>query len=111
VGNIVNVPLEPMSGGAAMRRAYEGTVLPQLEAFRPQLVMISAGFDAHAGDPLANLNWMDSDFRWLTERICAVAANVAGGRVVSTLEGGYDLDGLAESVRAHLDALVAHAEA
>ncbi|MGF1552270.1 MAG: histone deacetylase family protein [Paracoccaceae bacterium] len=110
VGNVVNVALDPMSGGAAMRRAYEGTVLPQLRAFRPELVMISAGFDAHANDPLAGLNWLDSDFRWVTERLCEVAADVAGGRVGSTLVGGYDLDGLADSLRCHLDALVAHAE-
>ncbi|MEO1470355.1 MAG: histone deacetylase family protein, partial [Pseudomonadota bacterium] len=109
VGNIVNVPLDAMTGGQAMRHAYEGTILPQLEAFRPQLVIISAGFDAHVADPLANLNWLDSDFGWVTTQICKVAADVAGGRVVSALEGGYDLDGLAESLRAHLDALIAHA--
>ncbi|MEL6773192.1 MAG: histone deacetylase family protein [Pseudomonadota bacterium] len=108
VGNILNVPLDAMTGGAAMRAAYQGTILPQLRAFAPELVMISAGFDAHTNDPLAGLNWLDSDFGWVTREICAVAADVAGGRVVSTLEGGYDLDGLADSLRAHLDALIAH---
>ncbi|MEM8597744.1 MAG: histone deacetylase family protein [Pseudomonadota bacterium] len=110
VGNIVNVPLTAMTGGAQMRKAYEGTILPQLEAFKPQLMMISAGFDAHTNDPLASLNWFESDYGWLTERICNIAHDVSGGRVVSTLEGGYDLDGLAESLRHHLDALIAHAE-
>ena len=109
VGNIVNVPLRPMSGGKDMRAAYEGTILPALRAFRPELVMISAGFDAHVNDPLANLNWMDSDFGWVTDRICEVADDVCGGRVVSTLEGGYDLEGLVGGCRAHLAALIAHA--
>ncbi|MEM6488296.1 MAG: histone deacetylase family protein [Pseudomonadota bacterium] len=108
VGNILNVPLAPMTGGAAMRQAYEGTVLPQLRAFQPQLLMISAGFDAHAADPLANLNWLETDFGWVTDALCAVAAECCDGRVVSTLEGGYDLDGLADGVRAHLDSLIAH---
>ncbi|MEM9782588.1 MAG: histone deacetylase family protein [Pseudomonadota bacterium] len=108
VGNIVNVALGPMTGGKAMRDAYTATVLPQLEAFAPELVIISAGFDAHVNDPLANLNWLDSDFGWVTTEICAVARRVAGGRVVSSLEGGYDLEGLADSLRAHLDALIAH---
>ncbi|MEM1344101.1 MAG: histone deacetylase family protein [Pseudomonadota bacterium] len=109
VGNIVNCPLEPMSGGKAMRTAYEGHILPALEAFAPDLLMISAGFDAHVNDPLANLNWMESDFAWITERLCGVASRVCEGRVVSTLEGGYDLDGLVGGLRAHLDVLIAHA--
>lgn len=110
VGNIVNTPLPPMSGGAEMRSAYEGRILPELHAFAPNLLMISAGFDAHRDDPLANLNWVESDFGWVTERLCAVATEVCEGRVVSTLEGGYDLDGLVGGVKAHLDALIAHAE-
>jgi acetoin utilization deacetylase AcuC-like enzyme len=72
--------------------------------------MISAGFDAHRDDPLANLNWLTEDFGWVTGEICKIAADCCAGRVVSTLEGGYDLDGLAASVRAHLDALIAHVE-
>ncbi|MCL5776990.1 histone deacetylase family protein [Limibaculum sp. FT325] len=110
VGNIVNAPLRPMSGGRDMRLAYEGTILPALRDFGPELVMISAGFDAHVNDPLANLNWLDSDFAWVTRELCRVAAECCGGRVVSTLEGGYDLDGLAESLAAHLHELIAHAE-
>jgi acetoin utilization deacetylase AcuC-like enzyme len=110
VGNIVNVPLRPNSGGKDMRLAYEGQILPALRHFAPELILISAGFDAHVNDPLANLNWMDSDFGWVTSEICKVAAEVCGGRVVSALEGGYDLDGLTEGLRAHLDALITHAE-
>jgi acetoin utilization deacetylase AcuC-like enzyme len=110
VGNIVNAPLAPMSGGREMRVAYEGIVFPALLAFEPELVMISAGFDAHTADPLANLNWVAEDFGWVTTEICRIAAECCEGRVVSTLEGGYDLDGLADSTRAHLDALIAHAE-
>jgi len=110
VGNIVNVTLAPMSGGRDMRAAYDGQILPALEAFEPELVMISAGFDAHVNDPLANLNWLESDFAWVTEKICAVADRICHGRVVSTLEGGYDLEGLVEGTRAHLDVLMAHAE-
>ena len=111
VGNILNVPLAPMSGGREMRSAYEGTILPALRAFDPDLMMISAGFDAHRDDPLASLNWLPQDFGWVTTEICRIAAECCDGRVVSTLEGGYDLDGLADSLRAHLDALIAHAEA
>ena len=108
-GNIVNVPLAPMTGGAEMRAAFGERVLPAVRAHAPQLVMISAGFDAHRDDPLASLQWTAEDFRWATTRICEVAAESCEGRVVSTLEGGYDLAGLAESVAAHLDALEAHA--
>ena len=110
-GNIVNVPLAPMTGGREMRLAYEGTVFPALREFNPDLMMISAGFDAHAADPLANLNWVAQDFAWVTTEICRIAAECCEGRVVSTLEGGYDLDGLTDSLVAHLDALIAHAEA
>jgi acetoin utilization deacetylase AcuC-like enzyme len=109
VGNIFNAPLRPMTGGREMRVAYESIILPAVRTFRPDLVMISAGFDAHASDPLANLNWHAEDFGWVTAEICRIAAECCAGRVVSTLEGGYDLDALAESVGAHLDALIAHA--
>ncbi|MEM1276513.1 MAG: histone deacetylase family protein [Pseudomonadota bacterium] len=108
VGNIVNAPLPPMSGGGEMRTAYTGKILPALREFNPELVMISAGFDAHRDDPLANLNWTPTDFAWVTDEICKIAAECCEGRVVSTLEGGYDLEGLRESCRAHLDALDRH---
>ena len=107
--NIFNAPLRPLTGGAEMRAAFENRVLPAVRAHEPDLVMISAGFDAHAADPLANLQWTAEDFRWATERLCDLAGELCEGRVVSTLEGGYDLDGLAESVTAHLDVLKAHA--
>ena len=109
VGNIFNAPLAPMTGGSEMRAAFEQRILPAVRAHEPELLMISAGFDAHASDPLANLMWNADDFRWATERLCEAAADLCEGRVVSTLEGGYDLDGLAESVAAHLDVLRAHA--
>ncbi|MEM7745163.1 MAG: histone deacetylase family protein [Pseudomonadota bacterium] len=106
---IVNTPLSPMTGGAEMRAAFENAILPAVRAHDPDLIMISAGFDAHSADPLANLMWGASDFRWATERLVEIAEDVCQGRVVSTLEGGYDLDGLAESLTAHLDVLKAHA--
>ncbi|HUF86190.1 MAG TPA: histone deacetylase family protein [Thermohalobaculum sp.] len=110
-GNVLNAPLAPMSGGAEMRAAYEAALLPAVRDFAPELILVSAGFDAHRADPLANLNWEAGDFGWLTGEICRLAAECCEGRLVSTLEGGYDLDGLADSLRAHLDALIAHAEA
>ena len=104
--NIVNAPLAPMTGGAEMRRAWGDIILPAVDDFQPELIIISAGFDAHANDPLANLNWTEDDFRWVTEAICDVAEAHAGGRVVSTLEGGYDLDALAASAAAHVQVLM-----
>ena len=105
-GQIVNVPLTPMSGGEAMRRAWGNMILPAVRDFEPELILISAGFDAHEDDPLANLRWSAEDFAWLTHAICDVADEVAKGRVVSTLEGGYDLDGLSASVRRHVEVLM-----
>jgi acetoin utilization deacetylase AcuC-like enzyme len=104
-GQILNVPLPPGSDGAHMRSVYEAQVFPALEAFRPELILISAGFDAHADDPLANLNWREADYAWLTRRLCALAATHAKGRVVSCLEGGYDLAALEASVAAHVAVL------
>jgi acetoin utilization deacetylase AcuC-like enzyme len=103
---ILNVPLASGCTGAQMRAIYEAQVFPRLAAFAPELILISAGFDAHADDPLAGLRWHEDDFGWLTRRIMAVAAAECAGRVVSTLEGGYDLDGLAASVAAHVEALM-----
>ena len=88
-----------------MRRAYETVVFPRLAAFEPELILVSAGFDAHAYDPLAELEWREKDFAWLTGRICDLAETHAGGRVVSVLEGGYDLDALEASVAAHVEVL------
>jgi acetoin utilization deacetylase AcuC-like enzyme len=105
-GNILNVTLPPNSDGAAMQEAYLGKVFPALEAFKPDILLISAGFDADHRDPLAQLNWTPKDFAWLTTRLLEVADKTAGGRVVSMLEGGYDRKGLATSAAAHVAALM-----
>lgn len=107
-GNVLNVTLPPNSDGAAMRAAYDTQVWPELEEFEPELILVSAGFDAHAADPLANLRWREDDFAWLTRRLCEIAAAHAGGRLVSSLEGGYDLSALAASVAAHVRVLMEH---
>ncbi|HEY8612432.1 MAG TPA: histone deacetylase family protein [Roseomonas sp.] len=106
VGNILNVPLAAGTDGAAFRRAWERDILPALAAFAPGLIIVSAGFDAHRADPLAALRLVEDDFAWVTEAICEVANGVCGGRVVSMLEGGYDLGALARSAAAHLRALI-----
>ncbi len=106
-GQVHNIPLPPQSGGAEMRAAYAARVFPVIDAFAPELILISAGFDAHAADPLAELNWQTGDFIWLTQQVCALAAKHCEGRVVSVLEGGYDLDALADSAAAHVQALMA----
>lgn len=105
-GNVLNVPLPPESDGEDMRAAYEAQVFPRLDAFAPELILISAGFDAHRDDPLAQLNWLEPDYIWLTQRLCDIAARHSGGRVVSVLEGGYNLDALAQSVAAHVRVLM-----
>ncbi len=107
VGNIVNVPLRPMSGSQPFRRAFSERVLPALDDFRPMLVIISAGFDAHRNDPLAQLMLDESDYAWVTEKLVGTARRHARGRLVSTLEGGYDLEALGASAAAHLQALMA----
>ena len=108
--NILNVPLPPGTDGPAFRAAMERLVLPALDDFAPDLLLISAGFDAHHADPLANLALGVADFAWATERLCDVADDHAQGRVVSTLEGGYDLDALAASVAAHVSVLMERGE-
>jgi acetoin utilization deacetylase AcuC-like enzyme len=107
VGNIVNVPLAPMSAGRAFRAAYSDEILPALDAFRPELVLVSAGFDAHRSDPLAELMLIEADYAWVTDQLLALAARHARGRLVSTLEGGYDLDALAASAATHVRCLMA----
>jgi acetoin utilization deacetylase AcuC-like enzyme len=104
--NIVNVALRSGSDGQAFREAMTQAVLPRIDAFRPDFVVISAGFDAHRRDPLASLRLDAEDFAFATRELCAVAARHAGRRVVSVLEGGYDLVGLAESAAAHVGALM-----
>lgn len=105
-GQIVNIPLRPGTGGAAMRAAYAAQVFPMLDAFAPELLILSAGFDAHAADPLAQLEWEAEDYAGLTRELCALAARHCGGRVVSVLEGGYELTALGESVAAHVRELM-----
>ena len=104
--NVMHMPLPPDSGGAEMRARYEKEAFPRLRDFAPELLIISAGFDAHQDDPLANLNWTVDDFRWVTRALCDIARETAGGRVVSTLEGGYDLAGLSASAKAHVEVLM-----
>ena len=103
---VVNAPLRPGDGGEAFRAAFETRILPQLAEFRPELVIISAGFDAHKRDPLANINLNEDDFTWATQKLMDVADRYADGRVVSVLEGGYDLQALGNSVAAHVAALM-----
>jgi acetoin utilization deacetylase AcuC-like enzyme len=104
--NVVNVPLSPGSGGRQFRAAWSGRILPALDAFAPELVMVSAGFDAHAVDPLAQLELETEDFEWITRELVTMAAQHAQGRVVSVLEGGYDLAALADSASAHVRILM-----
>src|ERR1700756_1245112 len=103
---IVNAPLKSEDGGLQFRSAYENLILPQLRKFSPELIIVSAGFDAHYRDPLASLNLKAEDFDWVTKKLMDLADQTAGGRVVSVLEGGYDLQGLQESVAAHVTALM-----
>lgn len=105
-GNIVNVPLRAGDGGAEFREAFEVGILPRVETFRPDLIIISAGFDAHVRDPLANLNLVEADFSWATAQLMDIADRSCAGRVVSLMEGGYDLEGLARSVAAHVMTLM-----
>ena len=106
VGNIINVPLRPMSGSDPFRLAMTERILPALDAFRPELLVVSAGFDAHRDDPLAQLLLDEQDYSWVTERLLGIAARHAEGRFVATLEGGYDLAALSASVAAHVRVLM-----
>jgi acetoin utilization deacetylase AcuC-like enzyme len=104
--NSCNVPLEPRSGGDALRAAVTRHWLPALETFRPEMIFVSAGFDAHRDDDMGRLGWVEADYTWLTRQIMDVAARHAGGRIVSMLEGGYALPALARSVAAHVRVLM-----
>lgn len=106
MGNIVNVQLPAMTGSMEFREAFELGVIMPMARFRPDLIIISAGFDAHGDDPLANLLLHELDFAWATEQLCRQAKELCAGRVVSTLEGGYDLDALRRSTATHVRALV-----
>jgi acetoin utilization deacetylase AcuC-like enzyme len=104
--NVINAPLRPGSDGAAFRATWTDTILPELDRFAPGLLIVSAGFDAHKADPLAQLRLETSDFIWITQELLRIAATHCGGRIVSTLEGGYDLDALAASAAAHVRTLM-----
>jgi acetoin utilization deacetylase AcuC-like enzyme len=103
---IINAPLRAGDGGEKFREAFETVILPRLSGFTPDFIVISAGFDAHMRDPLANLNLLEPDYVWVTQKIMKVADASANGRIVSVLEGGYDLQGLARSAAAHVGALM-----
>jgi len=104
--NMLNVPLEAYTDGSAMREAVSGQWIPALEKFNPELILVSAGFDAHREDDMSHLLWTDQDYYWLTEQLVKVAAATCNGRIVSSLEGGYCVDALARSVGHHVDALL-----
>ena len=105
-GNVWNAPLRAGDGGERFREAFESRILPALHNFGPDMLLISAGFDAHQADPLGNLRLVEADFMWATERIADVAKRHANGRIVSMLEGGYDLTALAKSVAVHVKTLM-----
>jgi acetoin utilization deacetylase AcuC-like enzyme len=104
--NVANVPLRPNSGSAQFRHAWGAIILPQLDRFAPELVMVSAGFDAHKAEPLAQLSLETEDFAWISLELQAIADRHAGGRLVSALEGGYDLEALADATAAHVQVLM-----
>ena len=104
------MPLPPGSAGDTMRQAYETLAFPALREFKPDLLLVSAGFDAHRLDPLAGLNWAEDDYLWLSQRLLDEAEQLCSGHLVSTLEGGYHLSALASSVATHVAALMGHSE-
>ena len=104
--NVVNVPLPPMADGHVFREQFTAQIAPALRRFKPEIVLISAGFDAHEADPLASLRFREADYHWVTAELIKAAAESCKGRVVSTLEGGYDLNALAHSAAAHVRALM-----
>ena len=105
-GNIFNAPLRAGDGSEQFREAYEARILPALDAFEPDILLISAGFDAHQNDPLGSLELKEEDFAWVTLKLMEIADRHADNRVISMLEGGYDLAGLASSAGVHLQALM-----
>lgn len=106
VGNIINVPLAAGDTGTKFRAKYEGVILPALHQFRPDLVLLSAGFDAHKDDPLASISLVEDDYRWVTQALIDIANHHCKGRIISVLEGGYNLKALADSVAAHVKTLL-----
>lgn len=106
VGNIFNAPLAPGDGGAELRAAFQDRIVPALQAFSPELIIVSAGFDAHERDPLGSLTMTTADFAWVTRELMVAAEKLCDGRLVAVLEGGYDLQGLTDSVTAHVGELL-----
>jgi acetoin utilization deacetylase AcuC-like enzyme len=104
--NIVNLPLPAGTGPQGFRAGFEGVILPRVDAFEPDLIVISAGFDAHRRDPLASLDLGEEEFGWVTRKLVEIAGRRCAGRIVSVLEGGYDLVGLSASAAAHVEALM-----
>ena len=102
----MNAPLAPNNGGTEFKQAMSEEILPRIENFSPDLIIISAGFDAHRRDPLANINLDKEDFEWITKKLMELADNFCQGKIVSVLEGGYDLVGLGESVASHVKQLM-----
>ncbi len=105
-GNVFNAPLKAGDDGDEFRAAYEERILPALDAFAPDLLIVSAGFDAHLKDPLAQLRLLEPDYAWVTEQLMEAAAKHCGGKLISTLEGGYDLEALASSASIHVETLM-----
>lgn len=106
VGNIWNAPLSPGDDGEEFRQAFEGRILPALDKFAPDLILVSAGFDAHLRDPLAQIRLLEPDFAWVTEKLLEAASKHSGGKLVSALEGGYDLEALGDSAAVHVTTLM-----
>jgi acetoin utilization deacetylase AcuC-like enzyme len=104
--NMVNVPLDPYTDGTAMREAVQSQWLPAIERFEPELILVSAGFDAHREDEMSHLMWTDQDYAWVSGQLVKAAAKACNGRIVSSLEGGYSVQALARSVGHHVDALL-----
>jgi acetoin utilization deacetylase AcuC-like enzyme len=106
VGNIINVPLAAGDSSVEFREKYNNIILPAVKSFKPDLILISAGFDAHRDDPLSSIGLVEDDFKWITEELLCIAANYCQGRVISVLEGGYNIEALAASVAIHVKTLM-----
>ncbi len=106
VGNIINAPLAAGDTGVEFREKYEDVIFPALNRFKPELLLVSAGFDAHKDDPLASIRLVEDDYRWVTQALMEIAGRTCKGRIISVLEGGYNLKALASSVAAHVKALM-----
>ena len=104
--NILNIPIQANTDGPAFRQKFDDIILPRLDSYKPEILIISAGFDAHYKDPLANIELMTEDYEWITHRLCDIADEHADGRLISSLEGGYNLAALAESVAVHVKVLM-----